>query len=109
MTNTITVAPAKKCWRRMIHEPQCNAAAPKQGAPPTGPAPARGSSKAAQVLAILESPEGATIEQLVAATNWLPHTARAALTGLKKKGHTITSEKLEGGARVYRAAPGVTV
>ena len=106
MTNTITVAPASKRQRRMARELQGNAAAPEQGAPPTGPVPARPSSKAAQVLTMLKSPEGATIAQLVAATDWLPHTTRAALTGLKKKGHAITSEKLEGGARVYRAAPG---
>ena len=48
-------------------------------------------------------PAGATIDQLVAATGWLPHTTRAALTGLKKKGHVLTSEKREEQARVYRA------
>ena len=42
------------------------------------------------------------IAQLVAVTGWLPHTTRAALTGLKKKGHVVTSEKLEGEGRVYR-------
>ena len=30
------------------------------------------------------------------------HTTRAALTGLKKKGHMVSSEKLEGQGRVYR-------
>ena len=36
-----------------------------------------------------------------AATGWLPHTTRAALTGLKKKGHAVTSTKTDG-ARTYR-------
>jgi hypothetical protein len=36
---------------------------------------------------------------LVAATNWLPHTARAALTGLRKKGHTIIRNKVDGVTR----------
>jgi len=39
---------------------------------------------------------------MVEATGWLPHTARAALTGLKKKGHEVTSVKSDG-VRTYRA------
>ena len=54
------------------------------------------------MLGLLKRPEGASIDQLVAATGWLPHTARAALTGLKKKGHKVASEKLDGQTRVYR-------
>ena len=52
---------------------------------------------------MLRRVEGATLAQMVEATGWLPHTARAALTGLKKKGHVITSEKLDG-VRTYRVA-----
>lgn len=59
-------------------------------------------TKAVQVLTMLQRTEGASLEDLVALTGWLPHTARAALTGLRKKGHRVTSEKTEGGARVYR-------
>lgn len=58
-------------------------------APPTeGPA-----SKISQVLALLQRDEGATLAELVAFTGWLPHTTRAALTGLKKKGHVIAKGK----------------
>jgi hypothetical protein len=53
------------------------------------------------VLDLLRRPEGATLDDLVAATSWLPHTTRAALTGLKKKGHVISSEKRDG-VRRYR-------
>ena len=60
-------------------------------------------TKSAAVLALLQRKEGATLDQLVEATGWLPHTARAALTGLKKKGHAITSSKEEGQPRIYRA------
>ena len=56
------------------------------------------------MLELLIRPEGATIEQLVDATGWLSHTTRTALTGLKKKGHAVTSDKAEGAARVYRVA-----
>ena len=57
-----------------------------------GSAPAK-YSKTAQVLDLLRRPEGATIEQLVKATGWLPHTTRAALTGLKKKGYAVARMK----------------
>lgn len=59
-------------------------------------------SKAAQVAALLTRDEGATLQQLIDATGWLPHTTRAALTGLKKKGYAISSDKHEG-VRTYRA------
>lgn len=50
-------------------------------------------TKAARVLALLKRPEGVTLDQLVEATGWLPHSARAALTRLRKKGHVVTSAK----------------
>lgn len=64
--------------------------------------PAR-TSKSATVLALLERAEGATITELIEATGWLPHTTRAALTGLRKKGHAITRGK-RAGATCYTAA-----
>ena len=45
------------------------------------------------MLALLRRAEGATLAELVEATGWLPHTTRAALTGLRKKGHGIVREK----------------
>jgi hypothetical protein len=58
-------------------------------------------TKASQVLVMLQRINGATLGDLVAATGWLPHTTRAALTGLRKKGHALTSDKLDG-VRRYR-------
>lgn len=56
-----------------------------------------------QLLAdLLVRDEGATLDQLIDATGWLPHTTRAALTGLKKKGYALSSDKV-GGVRTYRA------
>lgn len=54
------------------------------------------------ILGLLARPEGASLDEMVTATGWLPHTTRAMLTGLKKKGHVLTSEKLDG-VRRYRA------
>lgn len=54
--------------------------------------PQRG-SKSEQVLEMLRRPGGATMVEMVAATGWLPHSTRAALTGLRKKGHPIARGK----------------
>jgi hypothetical protein len=60
-------------------------------------------SKTELVLGLLRRPEGATLAELVAATGWLPHTTRAALTGLRKKGHAIIRDKRDE-ATCYRIA-----
>ncbi|RVQ67535.1 DUF3489 domain-containing protein [Croceicoccus ponticola] len=50
-------------------------------------------SKTEQVLAMLTREQGATLAEITELTGWLPHSARAALTGLRKKGHDITRTK----------------
>ena len=50
-------------------------------------------TKSALVLEMLRREAGATLSELASATNWLPHTTRAALTGLRKKGHGIEKRK----------------
>ena len=59
-------------------------------------------TKQQQLAALVARDEGATLDQMIAATGWLPHTTRAALTGLKKKGYVISSDKVDG-VRTYRA------
>ena len=61
----------------------------------------RPNSKSAEVLALLRRPDGASLDDLLQATGWQKHTARAALTGLKKKCHTIECTKVDGVSR-YR-------
>jgi hypothetical protein len=60
-------------------------------------------SKTSRVIALLQRQEGVTLDELVEETGWQPHTTRAALTGLRKKGHVITSEKVDD-VRRYHAA-----
>ncbi len=48
------------------------------------------------VVALLARQGGATLPELIEATGWLPHTTRAALTGLRKKGHSIVRGTREG-------------
>ena len=107
MTDMTEIQPAIKRPRRMARELQTQdsattrvtAAIAAEPAPPS--TEVKVSSKVSQVLDLLRRPAGASIEELVAATGWLPHTTRAALTGLRKKGHTLISEKVEG-LRRYR-------
>ena len=64
----------------------------------------RDNSKQAAVIALLSRPEGATLAQITEATQWQLHTTRGFLAGAVKKrlGLQLTSEKPEGGVRIYR-------
>lgn len=57
------------------------------------------------VLDLLMRQEGASLDELVAATGWLPHSARAALTALRKKRHAIERIRIDGVTR-YRVTTG---
>lgn len=59
------------------------------------PALPKAPTKQSQVLDLLRRKEGALLTDIVATTGWLPHTARAVLAGLKKKGHAIESRRAD--------------
>ena len=59
------------------------------------------SSKKAQILALLERPEGATINEMMALTNWQSNTARGFLSMLKKAGKNVTSERVDNVRRYF--------
>ena len=61
----------------------------------------RASSKIAGILVLLEKTEGASSSDMIAVTGWLPHTLRAALTGLRKRGYVIARSRTDG-ATVYK-------
>jgi len=67
----------------------------------------RSGTKQEALIAMLSAEGGATIDEIVAALEWQPHTARGAMSGaLKKKlGLTITSEKIADRGRVYKIEP----
>jgi DNA-binding MarR family transcriptional regulator len=66
--------------------------------------PARAGSKQAKVIAMLSDGSGATMESLIASTGWLPHTARAALSGLRKRGYAVERTQETDGRSRYRIA-----
>ena len=53
----------------------------------------REGSKLAAVVGLLQRESGATLAELITATHWLPHTTRAALTGLRKRGYEVALTK----------------
>jgi hypothetical protein len=61
----------------------------------------RDGTKLAIVVSLLQQPAGASIKDLTAATSWLPHTTRAALTGLRKRGYEISKAREENGPTRY--------
>jgi Protein of unknown function (DUF3489) len=72
-----------------------------------GAAPRPG-SKQALVVELLSKQQGATLEALIEATGWLPHTTRAALTGLCKRGFAVERIRNETSGSFYRIANGLS-
>src|SRR5258708_18842545 len=85
------------------HEPQAKivATSDESGHPARGAAP-RDGSKLALVIEHLQRVDGATIVDLSETMGWLPHTTRAALTGLRKRGYAVIRERIGAGDSVYR-------
>jgi hypothetical protein len=64
----------------------------------------RAGTKQAQIIALLQRPEGAAITEIVAETGWMAHSVRGLISGaLKKKlGLPIASKKIDGRGTVYK-------
>ena len=90
-------APAKKAPKsaKKAEKPGMAAEAEKPAA--------RQGSKTAQILELLKRPQGATLQELMAATEWQPHSIRGFISGTlgKKLGLTVASTKDEAGERNY--------
>lgn len=61
----------------------------------------RPKGKLGQLLTMIEEEQGATLEELGVALNWQPHTARAAISRLRKRGVGIALTA-EGDRTAYR-------
>jgi hypothetical protein len=68
-------------------------------------APARPEKKTDKLVALLKQANGASVADITEATGWLPHSARAMLAGLRKKGFTLDKSKVDGATR-YRVTAG---
>ena len=63
------------------------------------PAKPERQTKQALLLELISREGGATLEELSSASGWLPHTTRAAITGLRKRGHDVQRELVDGVGR----------
>src|SRR5215211_1090661 len=86
--------PAPEPKRRGMKAAEPGEAQRETGAP-------RGGSKRAQIIALMQGVTGATLNDMVGATGWLPHTTRAALTGLRP------SVAVHGGTRRHHRDPAI--
>ena len=114
-TETTTVAAANPTRTRRAKAPV--GAAPKQAAAAASPPASAGSpsapatkptSKSDTVIKLLLRARGATPMELIAATDWQPHSLRAFLSGLRKKGRNIVREERKGGGFAYRIVASAT-
>ena len=64
----------------------------------------REGSKAATLLEMLRRNEGATLEEMTERTGWQPHTVRASMTGLRKKGHGIGKRAVGNATALFMGA-----
>ena len=73
---------------------------------PSAPNTPRTITKQARLIAMLEAPDGASIAEIVAATDWQAHTIRGNISGVLKKklGLEVTSEKTDNRGRIYKIA-----
>jgi hypothetical protein len=79
----------------------------EDGAPAPKVTTPRAGTKQAMLITLLRTPDGATMDEIVAATGWLAHTARGAMSGAlgKRLGLVVTSAKESVRGRVYHLAP----
>jgi hypothetical protein len=104
MTEQTTSKPKRRYAREPEAAESAQAASPPATKLESSKKPAA-QTKIGKVIALLKREEGATLDEMVKATAWQPHTTRAALTGLKKKGFTIERSQRDGGS-VYRVSAG---
>ena len=97
---------ASRAMKLSPGKPKKGAKASKKAAKPERKATApRAESKGAKILDMIARAKGATLAEIMKATDWQAHSVRGFIsTAAKKHGVTIESAKNEAGERVYRSA-----
>ena len=80
-TQLVILSTAAQREDRCLVTPKSLTTAPREG------------TKMARVVGLLQRDRGATLAEIIATTDWLPHTTRAALTGLRKRGYVVTLDR----------------
>ena len=96
--------PAKKA-KPTAAVPRKRAKAAKKASKTSKPAPPRAESKGGKILDLIRRPKGATLTEIMKATDWQAHSVRGFLsTADKKFALKIESAKNQAGERVYSIA-----
>jgi hypothetical protein len=110
MTTSIEAAAATAATEVIQSKPRARKSAGKAATEsgtvpgPADPDPATARvSRTDQLIAMLRTADGASIEDLCKRFGWLPHSARAAMTGLRKRGLDVQRSKA-GTVTIYRIA-----
>ena len=87
-------------------EPEAGSVA-SSGVEAAKPIVIRTGTKQAQIIALLQRPEGASIAEIVAVTGWMSHSARGLISGALKKrlGLDVTVATDGGRGRIYHISP----
>jgi hypothetical protein len=96
-----TTTPRKP--RRMARDPKCEASG--RPAITANLVAVKPRNKASLVEDLLLRIEGASLDDLCETTGWQPHTCRAFLTGLRKKGRGLEKAKRDDGVTIYHMDP----
>ncbi len=91
-THPVTRRNARSCRTVSPSDAKCRPASP------------HGPTKSTIVTKLLSRSRGATSAELADVTSWQPHTVRAFLSGLRKKGAVLAREQRRSGELAYRIA-----
>ena len=106
-TDATTTQPAKPTRAHRSMPTASAVPTPASATSPTASA-AKPATKSDTVIKLLLRGKGATPTELIAATDWQPHSLRAFLSGLRKKGRVIVREARKGGGFAYRIVVAAT-
>lgn len=97
-----TMTNLRKAKLEVVSAPQDSPETPADPATPK-PISIRTGTKQATIIALLQRPEGASINEIVEATGWAQHSARGMISGgLKKKlGFDVATTSDEQRGRIY--------
>lgn len=100
-TRTATRPPARPVAKAASRTPSKQRVATKAARNSARPAPEPTGTKQSQLIAMLRSPAGGTMEQITVLTGWQPHSVRGTISGTLRKRLKLNVTCIE---RVYRIA-----